>query len=200
MEATPGTVQWIHTEIYVPTVFCGVSENSGAVQIAGIDNPPETNDAVGVAFGCISGVPTYQGFYVIADHPFFYGTVHPGDHIKGTISVDVATHAVSILLQDVTRGHAWSATFTGTDTLLTGTSFSWNLIDFPGPLPIFGSVRTIDDFATLSGFHNSVGFWSVNPAVITDYVTLQVSGITYAYPSIIDSDDEGFKIIQPTLV
>jgi hypothetical protein len=201
MTATPGTVQWVHTEIYVPTVLCGPSETTGAVQIAGIDRPPTTNEAVGIAFGCTSGIPFYTGFYVIADTPVSYGTVYPGDHIKGTISVDVATQGVTVLLQDVTKGHAWSATFTGTDTLLTGTQFSWNLVLFPGPtLPIFGTIRTIDDFAILSGGHHSIGYWSVNPAVTTDYVTMQFSGTTIAYPTFINSRDEGFKIIQVTLV
>ena len=195
MHATAGTVNQTHTEMTVPRVKCTSSENARAVYITGIDQPPETREAAGISFGCNFGTPTYSGFYVIAGVFTYYGAVHVGDHISANVQVS-SLDRITILLKDLTTGHQWSKTATGSDPGMTKTDFSWNVVLFPGPsLPNFGKLHTFNDWAILNNKKHYVGYWSVNSAVTTEHVTMETApGHKLAYPSYIAGQATSFTI------
>jgi Peptidase A4 family len=196
MHAWAGTVNETHTEFTVPTVKCTAPESSKAVYITGIDQPPETREAAGISFGCNSGTPTYSGFYVIAGIFTNYGTIHVGDHMSATVELSPTSH-VTIILKDLTSGHSWSKTATGTDPGATRTDFSWNVVLFPGPmLPNFGKLLTFNDWAMLNNHIHYIGYWSVNSAVTTEAVTMETApGNKLAYPSFINDEAKSFNLI-----
>ena len=196
MHATAGTVNETHTEFTVPSVKCTAAETAKAVYITGIDQPPETREGAGISFGCNSGTPTYSGFYVIASVFTNYGTIHPGDHMSATVGLSTS-FKVTITLKDLTKGHRWTKTATGTDPGATRTDYSWNVVLFPGPqLPNFGKLLTFNDWAMLNNRIHKIGYWSVNSAVTTEAVTMETApGNKLAYPSFINDEATSFNLI-----
>ncbi|MFI5422262.1 MAG: G1 family glutamic endopeptidase [Nitrososphaerales archaeon] len=196
MTATMGTVNEVHTTVTVPKVTCTASESDRADYIVGLDNPPESREGAGISFGCNTGTPTYSGFYVIANAFHYVGTIHPGDNISATAEFS-SSIGVTIILKDLTQGHSWSMTVTGTDPGATKTDFSWNLVLFPGPtLPKFGTLLTYADSAIVNNVLHYIGYLSVNSAITTQHVTMQTApGHRLAYPSFVGGGDTSFNII-----